>query len=214
MEKILEDALIKLSTVLSDLFGSTGRAMLEALIAGQRDPRALAELAHPRVKSSRATLIEALTGQFTDHHAYLIGLLLGQIDELGRQITNLTARIDEHVSHLPAAQPSDTHMPEPNTPPTGPHPSSTLPALDRLDEIPGIAARAAQIIIAEIGLDMTQFPTAAHLVSWAKLAPHPRQSGTRNRSGSTGKGNPYLKGVLGEAASSAGRTDTFLGERY
>ncbi len=87
-------------------------------------------------------------------------------------------------------------------------------ALERLDEIPGVGPRAAQIILAEVGLDMTQFPTAAHLVSWAKLSPRTIQSGPRTRSGRTGKGNPYLKGALGEAAAAAARTDTFLGERY
>ena len=89
-----------------------------------------------------------------------------------------------------------------------------LPAIDRLDEIPGIGLEAAQAIIAEIGLDMARFPTAGHLVSWAKLSPRTIQSGATSRSGRTGKGNPYLKGVLGEAAAAAARTDTFLGERY
>lgn len=88
------------------------------------------------------------------------------------------------------------------------------PVLERLDEIPGVGPRAAQIILAEVGLDMKQFPTAAHLVSWAKLSPRTIQSGPRSRSGRTGKGNPYLKGALGEAAAAAARTDTFLGERY
>ena len=89
-----------------------------------------------------------------------------------------------------------------------------LPAVNRLDEVTGIGRDAAQVIIAEIGLHMSAFPTPGHLVSWAKLSPRTIQSGARNRSGQTGKGNPYLKGVLGEAAAAAGRTDTFLGERY
>lgn len=96
---------------------------------------------------------------------------------------------------------------------TGPD-AAVIPALERLDEIPGIARHASQVILAEIGLNMTQFPTAGHLVSWAKLSPRTIQSGARSRSGKTGKGNPYLKGVLGEAAAAAAKTDTFLGERY
>jgi transposase len=89
-----------------------------------------------------------------------------------------------------------------------------LPAIDRLQEIPGISRNAAQVIIAETGLDMSRFPTAAHLVSWARLCPRTLQSGARERPGRTAKGNPYLKGVLGDAAAAAGKTDTFLGERY
>ena len=94
------------------------------------------------------------------------------------------------------------------------HPPAASTTIDRLDEIPGIGPGAAQIIVAEIGLDMSQFPTAAHLVSWAKLCPRTIQSGAIQRGGKTGKGNPYLKGALGEAAAAAARTDTFLGERY
>ena len=89
-----------------------------------------------------------------------------------------------------------------------------LPALIRLDEIPGVGPKTAQVILAEIGLDMTRFPTAGHLVSWARLSPRTVQSGPRHRAGKTGKGNPYLKGVLGEAAAAAAKTDTFLGARY
>src|SRR5215213_4701336 len=89
-----------------------------------------------------------------------------------------------------------------------------LPVVDRLDEVAGIGHHAAQVIIAEVGLDMGQFPTPAHLVSWARLSPRTIQSGTRHRAGATGKGNPYLKSVLGEAATAAAKTDTFLGERY
>src|SRR5439155_10663554 len=87
-------------------------------------------------------------------------------------------------------------------------------ALERLDEIPGVGPHTAQVILAEIGLDMTRFPTAGHLASWAKLCPRTIQSGSKNRSGKAGKGNPYLKGALGDAAAAAARTDTFLGERY
>jgi transposase len=210
LEKLLEDALIKLSTVATDIMGASGRDMVEALIAGQRDPKVLAELARGRMRGKRAALVQALTGRFNDHHAELARMLLDQIDALGVQIDRLTSRIEELIGAIPAAQPppekashtgEDTYQP-------------SLPAVSRLDEVPGIGVKAAQVIIAEVGLDMGQFPTAAHLVSWARLSPRTIQSGTKQRTGATGKGNPYLKGVLGEAAAAAAKTDTFLGERY
>jgi transposase len=181
--------------------------MLEALIAGERDPEVLADLALGKMRSKRAALREALTGRFDDHHAELARMLVDRIDFLSEKIDRLTARVDELVAELPAAQAS---VPSGQGDATG----GGLSVLERLDEIPGIGLRAAQVIVAEIGLDMTQFPTAAHLVSWAKLSPRTIQSGPRSHSGRTGKGNPYLKGVLGEVASAAAKTDTFLGERY
>jgi len=208
VEKLLEDSLIKLSSVATDIFGVSGRAMLEALIAGERDPRVLAEMARGRMKAKNAALIEALTGRFDAHHAELARMLLDEIDALSDKIERLTTRVDELVAAIPAAGP-------PVDPTTGEiGPGGSLPALDRLDEIPGIGLRAAQVIIAEIGLDMAQFPTADHLASWAKVSPRTIQSGPRNRSGKVGKGNPYLKRVLGEVATAAAKTDTFLGERY
>jgi transposase len=177
--------------------------MLEALIAGERDPEVLADLALGKMRPKRAALREALTGRFDEHHAELARILLDQIDMLSEKIDRLTARVDELVEQIPESHGHD-----------GNGDQSGLSALERLDEIPGVGPRAAQIILAEVGLDMTQFPTAAHLVSWAKLSPRTIQSGPRTRSGRTGKGNPYLKGALGEAAAAAARTDTFLGERY
>jgi transposase len=207
LEKLLEDALIKLSTVATDIFGKSGRAMLEALIAGERDPHVLADMALGKLRPKRSALVAALNGRFDEHHAELARMLLDQIDTLTDQIIRLGLRIDELVAELPQAQPP--------TDPAGPGSAGGfLGVVDRLDEITGIGRDAAHTIIAEIGLDMTQFPTAGHLVSWAKLTPRTIQSGPRTRSGRTGKGNPYLKGVLGEAAAAAGRTDTFLGERY
>jgi transposase len=204
LEKLLEDALIKLSTVATDLFGKSGRAMLEALIAGERDPEVLADLALGKMRPKRAALKEALTGRFDAHHAELARMLLDQIDALGEKIETLTDRVDQLVGQLPEAQ----------APRADGGTESGLSVLERLDEIPGVGPRAAQIIVAEIGLDMAQFPTAAHLVSWAKLSPRTIQSGPRTRSGRTGRGNPYLKGALGEVAAAAARTDTFLGHRY
>jgi transposase len=190
VEKLLEDAQIKLSVVASDIFGVSGRAMLAALLAGERDPKRLAQLARARMRAKLSLLAEAFTGFFTDHHAFLLARMLDRIDALSADIAALDARIEALIG--PFAQ-----------------------TVDRLDEIPGIGQTAAHLLIAEIGVDMTRFPTAGHLVSWAKFAPGVKESaGKRKGSGSTGHGNPYLARVLGEAAVAAGRTDTFLGERY
>jgi transposase len=214
LEKLLEDALIKLGTVATDIFGASGRAMLEALIAGQRDPKVLAELARGRLRVKRAALVEALTGQFSDHHARLARILLDQIDALTAQIDQLTTLIQEAIAAIPAAQVlADGSDPGPTSGAGAPAPRP-LPAMQRLDEVPGIGPKAAQVIIAELGLDMGQFPTPGHLVSWAKIAPQTIQSGAKHRAGPTGKGNPYLRGALGEVAAAAAKTDTFLGERY
>ena len=215
LEKLLEDALIKLSAVATDIMGVSGRAMVEALIAGQRDPKVLAGLARGRMKTKHTALLAALDGRFDDHHAELARMLLDQIDALTTQIDALSARIDELLAAMPDAQPVDPH---PGGPTPGPSTDTVsdaaLGAVDRLDEIPGIGPNVAQVILAEIGLDMSRFPTAAHLVSWAKLCPRTIQSGPLTRGGKTGKGNPYLKGVLGDAAAAAAKTNTFLGERY
>jgi transposase len=213
LEKLLEDSLIKVSAVASSLDTMSVRDMLEALIAGERDPRVLASLARGRMKAKHAALTEALTGRFDDHHAELTRMLLDQVDALNAQITRLTTRIGELIAAIPAAQGIDADGSTGPSAGTGPG-AAVLPAAARLDEITGIGPDAAQTVIAEIGLDMTRFPTAAHLVSWAKLSPRTIQSGPRSHGGRTGKGNPYLKGVLGEAAAAAARTDTFLGERY
>jgi transposase len=186
LEKLLEDALIKVSAVASSLNTVSARDMIEALIAGERDPQVLAKLAR---------------------------MLLDQIDALTAQTGKLTARIEELIAAIPAAQGVDA---DGTTGPGGGlgEDAPVLPAVDRLDEITGIGRDAAQEIIAEVGLDMGRFPTPGHLVSWAKLSPRTIQSGAKNRAGHTGKGNPYLKSALGQAAAAAARTDTFLGERY
>jgi transposase len=172
--------------------------------------------------------VQALTGRFDDHHAALARMLLDQIDALSGQIDQLTVLIEQTIAAIPAAQPaasgpgaavqaasqSARSAPGAVDPETGELLAASLPVVDRLDEVAGIGRHAAQVIIAEVGLDMGQFPTPAHLVSWAKLSPRTIQSGTTHRAGATGKGNPYLKSVLGEAATAAAKTDTFLGERY
>jgi transposase len=209
LEKLLEDALIKLSSVATDILGVSGRQMLEALIAGERDPAVLAEMAKGKLRIKRAALIEAMTGRFDNHHAELARLLLDQIDALSAKIEALSARASELIAAMPAAQARPPASGAPADPACAP-----LGVIERLDEITGIGLLCAQTIVAEVGLNMGQFRTAAHLVSWAKISPRTIQSGPISRSGSTGKGNPYLKRALSEAAASAGRTNTFLGERY
>src|SRR5215211_4612228 len=193
---------------------------------------ALAELARGRLRVKHAALVEALTGQFTEHHAFVARMLLDQIDTLGEQIQRLTAKIEQTIAAIPAAMPPaggpgggpgrPVHdaigpvrsVPAAVDPQTGEVLAAALPVVDRLDEVAGIGRHAAQVLIAELGLDMDQFPTPGHLVSWARLAPRTIQSGARHRSGATGKGNPYPKAARGEAATAAAKTDTFLGERY
>jgi transposase len=213
LEKLLEDALIKVSSVASALDTVSVRDMLTALIAGERDPQVLAGLARGRMRAKHDALAEALDGRFDDHHAELARMLLDQIEHLDAQIGHLTVRIGDLIAAIPAAWGVNADGT------TGPgaglgDDAPVLPAVIRLDEVTGIGRNFAQVIIAEVGLDMTVFPTAGHLVSWAKLTPRTIQSGAKNRSGPAGKGNPYLKGVLGEAAAAAARTGTFLGERY
>ena len=213
LEKLLEDALIKVSSVASTLETASVRDMLGALIAGERDPKVLAGLARGRMRAKHAALVEALTGRFDDHHAELTRMLLDQIDALTAQMGTLTARIQQLLAAIPAAQGVDADGSTGPSAGSGPG-AAVLPAAARLDEITGIGPAAAQAVIAEVGLDMGVFPSPGQLVSWARLCPRTIQSGTKTRAGATGKGNPYLRGVLGEAAAAAAKTDTFLGERY
>ena len=213
LEKLLERALIKISSVASTLDTDSTRAMIEALIAGQRNPKALAELAIGKMRPKRAQLAEALDGKFEPHHGELARIILDQIDAMTARIDQLSDRVTELIDQIPAAQGVDadgTIGPGAGTGPGAP----VLPAVARLDEITGCGVIAAQAVIAEIGLDMTVFGTPGRLVSWAKRCPQTRQSGKKTTSGKAGKGNPYLNGILGEVAASASRTDTFLGERY
>ena len=184
------DAQIKLSVVASDIFGVSGRAMLAALVAGERDPKVLAQLARTRLRAKLGPLVEAFTGFFTDQHAFLLAKMLARVDALDADLAELDAKLAELIAGFAGA-------------------------VDRLDEIPGVGQLAACLLLAELGTDMTRFPTAGHLVSWAKFAPGVKESAGKHKgSGSTGHGNPYLARVLGEAAVAASKTDTFLGERY
>jgi transposase len=187
---LLEDACIKLSSVASDIFGVSGRAMMAALIAGERDPARLAQLARARMRGKITALQEAFTGHFTGHHAFLLAKMIARVDALDADIAELDAAIEELIAPF-------------------------APAAARLDEITGIGRVAAAAVIAEIGVDMTRFPTPGHLVSWARYAPGVRESaGKKKGSAATGHGNRYLARILGEAVIAASRTDTFLGERY
>jgi transposase len=213
LEKLLERALIKISTVLSTLDTDTARAMIEALIAGQRDPATLAELAIGKARAKRAELAAALDGRWEDHHSVQARILLDNIAALNRQIDQLTALISELISQIPAAQGIDADGstgPDAGYGPGAP----VLPAVARLDEITGCGIIAAQAVIAEIGLDMTVFGTPGRLVSWARRCPQTRQSGKKATAGKAGNGNPWLNGMLGEIAASTTRTGTFLGQRY
>jgi transposase len=190
VEKLLEDALIKLTVVVSDPFGVSGRAIMAALVAGERDPAVLAGLARGTLRAKTGPLTEALTGRFSEHHAFLLTQMLNRIDTISADIGTVQARIDAQIA--PFAR-----------------------AVARLDEIPGVGVTAAQTILAEIGLDMSRFPTPAHLASWARFAPGVSESAGRKKGNAgTGRGNRYLARVLGEAAIGASRTQSFLGERY
>jgi transposase len=190
LEKELEDAGIKLSSVASDILGRSGRDMLAALIAGERDEQVLAQMAKARLRSKIPALVEALRGNFGEHHAFLCRLHLDRIDQITAAIEQLSTRIEDQMRPF-ALQ------------------------LHRLQTIPGVGQRTAEVIIAETGGDMTRFHTAGHLASWAGVCPGHHESAGKRKSGTTRHGNRWLCGALGIAAMSATRTkDTYLGARY
>jgi transposase len=190
VHKTLEDAGIKLDSVAADVLGVSGRAMLAALVAGERDPVVLAELAKGKLRKKLPQLRQALTGRFGEHHALLVGLSLAHLEHLERAIARLDARVDEVIAPFAVAR-------------------------DRLDTIPGVGKRAAETIIAEIGADMGVFPTAGHLASWAGRCPGNNLTGGKRRSGTPTKGNRWLGEVLIECAWAAAHTrETYLSAQF
>lgn len=201
LEKVLESAAVKLSSVIANINGVSGRRMLDALVAGERDPQVLAGLGHKSLKATADELAEALTGGFTDHHAFLVRTHLQLIDGFTRQIQDFDARIEGYFTH------------DDPDPPSGR--LSWGKARELLATIPGIKDLTAEQILAEIGTDMTVFPTPARLASWAGLAPGLNESAGRQHSSTCRPGNRFLKGALGQAARSAANTrDTFFSARF
>jgi transposase len=190
LEKLLEDAGVKLSVVVSDLTGKSARAMLEALIAGERDTTVLAELALGSMRGKRPLLAEALTGRFGAHHAFLARAMLDRIDACTAMEIRLSGEIDTQIRPFRRQ-------------------------LDLIATIPGVGLRAAEVILAETGADMARFASAADLASWAGMCPGNNQSGAKTRSAPTRHGDPWLKGALGQAAVAASRTKgTYLAARF
>jgi transposase len=187
---VLQDSGIKLSSVATDVLGLSGRAMLHALMGGTTDAEQLAELARGRLRSKLPALRQALVGRFRPHHAFLVGRLLAHIDYLEESILEISGRIAESLG-----------------------PFATV--LERLVSIPGVGRRTAEVLIAETGADMSRFPSAAHLSSWAGMCPGNHESAGKRRSGKTRRGNPWLRDALVEAGNAASHArSTALAARY
>jgi transposase len=190
IHKLLESASVKLGSVVTDIMGVSGRAMLAALAAGERDPVVLAGLARGTLVRKAARLADALTGRFTEHHAFLLGQLLRQVDHLASLVTACDARIETVI----AAQTT---------------------AVQRLQTIPGVGRRSAEVLVSEIGVDMTRFASAGHLASWARLCPGTHESAGKRRSARTGTGNNWLRTTLLESAWAAShQRQSYLGAHY
>jgi transposase len=220
MQKVLEWANIKLAAVVSDVTGVSARAMLEALVGGQTDVTALAELAQGRLRAKRAELEQALRGTLLEHHAFMIAQHLSHLDFLEEQIAAFDTQIDSLIqaSGLPPPDPSAAASRVDGASSAGTTTDgarSWATARELCDAVPGIGPRIAETIIAELGCDMSRFPSAAHAASWAKLAPGQNESAGKRKSSRIGKGNRYLRGALIQAAWAAVRgKDTFLAAFY
>jgi transposase len=180
IQKTLEDANVKLTGTISNVLGQTGRAILDALCAGETDPERLADLAHRGIKAPRATLVEALRGRVTEHHRFLLKLHLGQVDALGAAIAEVDAQLGKSLGEAMAMA-------------------------ELLTTMPGVSDVVAQVIIGEVGTDMGRFPSAAHLVSWAGLCPQSDESAGKRRNTRIRHGAPWLKTTLVQAAWAASR---------
>jgi transposase len=213
VEKLLESTNIKLSSVVSDVLGVSAKAMLTELAAGATDPQALAQLAKGRLRNKLKDLEAALTGTVDQHHRFMLAQQLSHIDFLDEQIETLSQQIRQHLEQMPP--PSDDADPSSSSGTEVDEPLSWSTAVELLDTIPGVDQRTAEVILAEIGLDMSQFPSADELASWAGFAPGNYQSGGKRYSGRTTKGNRPIGAALTQAAWAASRTkDTFLKARY
>ena len=190
LEKLMEDTGVKLSSVATEMHGVSARIMLDALVAGERDPVVLANMAKGRLRNKVPELTEALTGRFSEHHAFLVQIQLDLIDQRAKAIEEITSRIEVMMEPFRHAR-------------------------DLISTIPGISTKVADVIIAETGADMSRFPSAGHLASWAGVCPGSNESAGRVKSTRTRPGNPYLKGALGIAAMSAARShDTYYAAKY
>jgi transposase len=190
LEKVLQDAGIKLSSVATRVLGASGRAMLDALLSGTTDPEVLAELARGGLRSKLPALRDALEGHFSSHHALMVGKILAHIDYLDESIGELSAEIERVIAPF-----SDK--------------------VELLDTIPGVDRRMAETLIAEIGVNMSQFPTHRHLASWAGMCPGNEESAGKRRSGKTRKGTKWLRSTLTESARAAARSKgTYLASQY
>ena len=220
VQGVLERANIKLASVIADIMGVSGRAMLEALIAGRADPATMAALAKRRMRSKIPVLEQALTGIVHDHHRQLLAMQLAHIDFLDEQIEALNAAIETSLKALSTAEPSREAQPPlravSRAPSVAVSPPLTFPrAVELLDTMPGLDQRGAEVIVAEIGIDMSRFETAPRLAAWAGVAPGNDESAGKQRSGKTRKGNRPLRAILTQLAHAAVRTkDTYLSALY
>jgi transposase len=191
IQKTLEEANIKLDSVISDIVGLSGRRMIEAMIAGVTDPSKLAALADRRIKASRKELSDALHGRLTEHHGFMLGLYLGQYDALDKAVVEIDRRVEASVARMDQEEKA------------GQAPFRSL--IDLLCTIPGISLLGAMIILSEIGRDMSRFPTAGHLLAWAGLCPGQNESAGKRQSSRLRKGAPWLKTLLVQCAWAATR---------